>query len=412
MIVKNIAYLYVIQLLRLCLPLALLSILTKVLTGEQYSVYVYTLACASWLSIFVEYGFNISATRRIATGTELLGTRNVILQTQAARLLLVVISVIFLAWAILGSSVFSMYPEWALSAWLLGVMTGLTPTYYYQALSRLKLVALLEVGTGVLSVSIVLLLIQGPEDFWRLCTLLVLMRLQIWQLLERQMLKDHALSWRDSFRLRHGMKSLKDGWKIFLAQVAGSLYTSFNIVLLGGVSTAYAVAVYGSSERLIRAGVTFITQAASAIFPRLNALKTSDLRKLSRTRAQTLIAFSIGGLLFVPAIWLLAPLISNSLFHGTLPELTDTLRVMAWAFPAIAINHPLAMHFFVVERKEHLINRVVFAAVPVSLAAGYTFAREYGAIGMAVAWVSVEWLVTVGLAILFFLNNKRSQSHL
>lgn len=411
MIAKNIAYLYVIQLLRLCLPLALLSILTKVLTGAQYSVYVYTLACASWLSIFVEYGFNISATRRIATGTELLGTRNVILQTQAARLLLVAMSVIFLVWAVLGSSVFSLYPEWALSAWLVGVMTGLTPNYYYQALSRLKLLALLEVGSGVLSVSVVLLLIQGPEDFWRLCTLLVLMRLLIWQVLERQMLKNHSLSWSDSFRIRHGMESLKDGWKIFLVQVAGSLYTSFNIVLLGGVSTAYAVAVYGSSERLIRAGVTFITQAASAIFPRLNALKASDSGKLSRTRGQTLIAFSIGGLLFVPVIWVLAPLISDSLFHGTLPELTETLRVMAWAFPAIAINHPLAIHFFVVERKEHLINRVVFAAVPVSLAAGYAFSREYGAMGMAVAWVSVEWVVTVGLAIIFYINNQHSQLH-
>lgn len=409
MVLKNIIYLYAIQLLRLGLPLVLLSILTDVLTGVQYSVYVYTLACGAWLSIFVEYGFNVSATRRIAATTEPCALRDVVLQTQAARWLLAGSTLVFLVWAIVFSSVFSAHTEWALCSWLLGVMTGLTPTYYFQAVSRLRLVAMLEVGGGVLTCTAVLQLIHSPVDFWRLCVVLVLVRLVIWQILERKLLTEHRLHRCESFRIELGLIALKDGWKIFLVQAAASLYTSFNIVFLGGVSSAYAVAVYGSCERLIRAGITFIGQASSAIFPRLNILKATDTTQLSRARRISLIAFSTGGLLCVPLIYVLAPLISTVLFHDKLPGLTTTLKIMAWVVPAIAISNVLAIHFLVVDHQEHLVNRIVFAAVPVSLVAGYLLAHEYGAAGMAAAWVAVEWFVAVGLVIITHHHSTRVQ---
>lgn len=408
MVAKNIAYLYVIQLLRLCLPLALLSILTKVLSGPQYSVYVYTLASAVWLSTFVDYGFNVSATRRIAASTDAHAIRDVILQTQSARWLLAGSTLPFLVWATLASVVFSAHPEWALCAWLLGVMTGLTPTYYYQALSKLREVALLEVGGGLMTVAAVLLMVHGPEDFWRLCTILVLVRLVILWVLDRQMFSSHQLRYIETIKVRLGLVALKDGWKIFLVNVAASLYTSFNIVLLGGVSTTYAVAVYGSSERLIRAGLAFIGQATAAIFPKLTAMKSGDPARLWQARRLSLLAFIVGSTVCVPLIWWLAPLISNFLFHNALPDIAAVLSIMALVVPAIAISNVLAFHFLVVDDQEHILNWVVFSAVPISLATGYLLSREHGAVGMAAAWVMVEWFVSIVLAAVIFHRLKRS----
>lgn len=409
MVAKNIAYLYVIQLLRLCLPLALLSILTKILSEQQYSVYIYTLASATWLSIFVEYGFNVSATRRIAASMEPHVTRDVILQTQAARWLLTGSTLLFLGWALFASSVFADNREWAVCAWLLGVMTGLTPTYYYQAISKLRIVALMEVGGGVLTVASILLLIHSPEDFWRLCMVLVVVRLVIWQVLDRQMFSDHHLSYREAFQTRPAVVALKDGWKIFLVQAAASLYTSFNVVLLGGVSTAYAVAVYGSCDRLIRSGLTFVGQATAAIFPRLNAMKSNEPDKLPRARRLSLLAFIVGSTAGLPLIWWAAPPISGLLFHDKLPDLVPVLRIMALVVPAIAISNVLGFHYLVIDRQEHILNWVVFAAVPISLVSGYLLARAHGAAGMAAAWVAVEWLVSIALAAIIYHRHKRSQ---
>ncbi len=85
--------------------------------------------------------------------------------------------------------------------------------------------------------------------------------------------------------------------------------------------------------------------------------------------------------------------------------MTATLKIMAWVVPAIAIENVLAMHFLVVDRKEQLVNRVVFAVVPMSLATGYLLLKEIGAVGMAAAWVSIECLVVIGLAVSIYRNH-------
>ena len=63
------------------------------------------------------------------------------------------------------------------------------------------------------------------------------------------------------------------------------------------------------------------------------------------------------------------------------------------------------MHFLVVDSKVQLVSRVVFAVVPISLATGYLLSKEIGAAGMAVAWVSIEWLVVIGLAVSVYRNH-------
>jgi PST family polysaccharide transporter len=409
LVAKNIAYLYVIQLLRLSLPLALLSVLTKVLSGTQYSVYIYTLASAVWLSTFVEYGFNVSGTRRVAAAAEPDALRAIIIETQAAKWLLVGLSVIFLFWALTFSAVFQPYPEWAACAWLLGVMMGMTPGHYYQGTSNLRLVAMLEIIGSILIFAFILLLVRSTHDFWRLGVALVSIRLMIWQTLEQQMLSKIGLRYVETLAIRRGVLALKDGWRIFLVNVSASLYTSFNIVLLGGVSNAYAVAVYGSCERLIRAGLAFIAQATSAIFPKLASMKSGDSVQLSKTRRLSLLAFAMGSIVCLPLVWFSAPLLSKYLFNETLPDLAHVLRIMALVIPAIAISNVLAFHFLVVDHQEHILNWVVAAAVPVSLAMGYLLSSTYGAAGMASTWVVIEWLVTLTLAAIIYRRYRRTQ---
>lgn len=409
-VVRNIAYLYVIQLLRLCLPLALLSILTKTLTSAQYSVYIYTLSSAAFLSIFVEYGFNVSATRRITTSVDKESIREIILQTQAARWILTWITVLFFLWVFFISNVFSNNYDWALTAWLLGVMTGLTPTYYYQAISQLRIVAVLEVFSGSVIFIVVFLFVEEANDFSILSITMIISRFFIWQILERRMCKKYELTIQSFFCVREGMHALKDGWKIFLVQASASLYTTFNVILLGGVSSSYAVAVYGSCDRVIRAGLSFVTQATSAIFPHLNALKMQDVKKLRKAQKISLSVFALGSILCFPIIWFLAPVISNQLFHGTLPDAVKVLRVMALVVPAIAVGNVLAFHFLVVNNQESLLNRTIFSAVPISFLISYWLASAHGAFGMAVAWVTVEWFVTMTLAIIvYFRHHQRSK---
>ena len=402
-------YLYLIQILRLILPLSLLSILTDVLKADQYGVYVYTLSCAAWMSIFVEYGFNISATRRIAESDEVVNQRSTVVQTQAAKLILSVISSIFLVWALYASSVYETNSLWAFAAWILGVLMGLMPNYYYQGRSQLKAVAITEVTAGIFIVAFTTLLIRDSSKFWCLGIILLVARLSAWYYLQRKMMNDLGIRYGEFLSLTNGMISLRDGWRIFLVQAAASIYTSFNVVLLGVTSDSNAVAAYGSSERLVRAGLSFIAQATNAIFPHFNRMKIENPEKLKNARVFTLIAFVFGSFIAAGIIHAVAPYASTYLFGGKFPQIDRTLQWMAYVVPAIAISNVLAFHYLVVDRKENLLNAVVFSAVPLSLTAGYFLSKHYGALGMAAAWVAVEWYVSCALIIILTFGFKRSK---
>jgi len=403
---KNITYLFIIQFIRLLLPFVLLRVLIKVLTSEQFSVYIYTMACATWLSTFVEYGFNTSATRRIASCDNLEARKEIIIQTQIAKVLLSTITLVFLAWSTLGMSVFSPYPEWALTAWLIGVLIGITPTYYFQATSQLSLPALLEVGGGLITIAGVFLLIDDSSDFPLLTILLILVRLVIWKVLEKKMYVENEVRTLRFYQINKGILALKDGWNIFIIQAGSSIYTTFNVVLLGGVSTASAVATYGSSERMIRVSLVFINQVSMAIFPWFNKLKHTDPIKLFKMRRVSILYFATGGLFIIPLIWGLSPLISDILFLGNIPDLSLNLRVMAFVVPAIAINNALTLQFFTVDLNEHLVIKIILTAAPISIILGYFLSKNYGALGMATTWVGIEWAIVAMLGFLIHYQHK------
>jgi PST family polysaccharide transporter len=104
--------LYAIQLLRLGLPLAMLSILMKFFTGVHCGNSVKKVVCGAWLSIFVKYFFNLSPTRSEDASAEPSSERGVILQTMASRCLLAIFTLRIMAWvmpAIFISIVLSFY---------------------------------------------------------------------------------------------------------------------------------------------------------------------------------------------------------------------------------------------------------------------------------------------------------------
>ena len=83
MLAKNILILSLVHLVRLLLPLLLIPLLANRISGGEFGVYMYALSFAAWLAIFVEYGFNISSTREIASSVAPEKIRTVIIGTQS-----------------------------------------------------------------------------------------------------------------------------------------------------------------------------------------------------------------------------------------------------------------------------------------------------------------------------------------
>lgn len=397
LLLSNLLYMYLLQIIRLLFPLVLIPVLTRVLSPESFGIYIYTISCAMWLSIIVDYGFNISATRKLSALTDKSEMKNIVARTQSAKILLGAFSIIFLVIGYFFLKSFAAKPIWLLLSWALGVMLGLTPVYYFQAINDLKFPSVVEVSSGILLLVTVLTFVKSDAEFTLLACLMFFSRVIAWKIIERRVLTQLQLKYREILNFSMVKSTLKEGWDIFLLQGAVSFYTSFNVVLVGFLCGPVAVGGYAAAERIIRTGLTFIAQASAVLFPKVVALRVQDRAALQKLRKISLVGFGCIGLLGMFSAWAASSLIMSLLFSNKFPEARHIFNVMALVFPAIAIGNVLSFQYLMAENKEKILNGVIVVAAMVSLAIGYPVVSYFGAVGMAYLWISVEWCILIAL---------------
>lgn len=87
---SNTAWQYLLQLVKYILPLVTLPYLARVLKPEGYALFAYVTAVMTYAQVVVEFGFNLSGTKRIAHASSTTSASTVIGEITAARLILAV----------------------------------------------------------------------------------------------------------------------------------------------------------------------------------------------------------------------------------------------------------------------------------------------------------------------------------
>lgn len=398
LLLQNIFILVMVYAVRMLIPLLAIPILARTISESDYGVYMYAIAFSAWVSIFIEYGFNISSTRDIASGRPVLDT---VAGTQSAKIILVGLTIPLLILSVVAFPVFSGKVLWASFGWLSGVLAAFSPIYYFQGKERLWLVGVVETLSGGLLLGGILLLIKRESDAGLLPYILLVSRLLGPFLLTLIMSKETG------FRLRHiafsrGVVFLKSGFDFFIFQAVVSLYTSFNVIFLGFFCSPIQVGIYASAEKVMRAGLGFIGQASNAIFPRISALKTTNFQEMKKLRRMVLMGFGCVGVLGMFLVWGVSPYVARYFFGGRVVGVDAMLNIMACIIPAIALSNVLGFQYLVVDRKEKAFNKIVVVCAMLSLPLSYLLVKILMAEGMAYAWMVVEWTITLSICFSVF----------
>lgn len=411
MLAKNILILSLVHVIRLILPLLIIPLLTRRIDAGEFGIYMYTISFAAWLSIFIEYGFNISSTREVASSARGEEIWRIVKGTQSAKVLLSTMALPLLLIAAIFIPVFQGHFYWACAAWVLGFLSALSPIYYYQGKEKLRMVGITEAGSGLLTLVAVYFLINSTADFYRLPLIMAIARLISFAVLTAGMYREIGTQSGQLFDFQDGWRALRTGFDIFVFQGAVSFYTSFNVVFLGFFCSPIQVGAYAAAERLMRAGLGFITQFSNAIFPRLNSLRMDQNLKMEQMRKAVLGGFLVIGLLGMLVTWWAAPVIALYLFPASHTEVNEIVRILALLIPAIALSNVLGFQYLLVDRKERLFNRIIGFAAVLNIVLAYCLVNVWQVRGMAFSWVAVEWVVTLLLAISVFLlsKNKKGQ---
>lgn len=250
--IKDVFYLIALQGLNYIVPLLVLPYLMKVLGAEKFGYIGFSLAVAQYLMLLVDFGFNLSATKRIALAKDNQQELNKIFSaTVYAK-----IGLLLLSFALLF--VVSLVPEFAVYRTTMLVMflvvmgqAGLF-VFLFQGLGQIKWVSIFN---GIAKVSVLPLtfwLVKSPDDYlWAafLQGMVAIVAAVIsWGMIAKnKWVKFVSVSWSNV------KEELSESFPIFLSTAATSIYTACFVLILGYFATPQEVGQYSAVDRIMRA---------------------------------------------------------------------------------------------------------------------------------------------------------------
>jgi polysaccharide transporter, PST family len=396
-LVQNVIALYGVQICTYALPLITFPYLARVLGPSGWGSVVFAQAIGAVIAVFVEYGFDLSASRETSR------------HRNEPRLLSELISGVLGAKVLLAAlcicgAVFSrrfthhVAPSLALfwSSTIWGVCQGINMLWYFQGLERMRLASALEIGGKVVATLSIFVLVHNPNDGWKVmaaqCVGCVVAHGVTVVLAYREV----GFVWPTLSSVLH---ALRLGWSMFLFRAVQGLTGSLNGLVLGWVAPMAALGQYAGAERISRVFQQGLWPINQALYPNL----TKQMRD-NRHDAMKMVRLSIFllgslGLLFGLILFLGAPLLVHVVlgdaFHGSI----SALRVFALWIPLIALSTVIIFQLLLPNQMDDQFNVVVFTAGILGFGCALLLAPGFQAVGIAWSVVVAQLYTLIAFSV-------------
>ncbi len=376
-------------------PLVTVPYLARVLGVAGWGLVAFAQAFGVYVSLFVEYGFALSATREIARhrqDEEKLAEITAGVLGAKALLAASAIGIALVArWLV---PIFQSHPDllWAATLWALA--QGFSVLWFFQGFEQMKFVAALDFFGKALATVGIFILVRAPSDGWKV------LALQAVGALIAVVVGSVVIYSRVRFQLPRwaSMRSaMRMGWSMFLFRSSVSLYTAGNAFILGLFVSPEFVGYYAGAEKISKALVSLLNPVSQTIFPRISHLVQSAKARAARLARISFIVMSAGGVLMGAAIALLAPLMVRLILGHSYAPAIPVLRILALLPPLIALSNVFGIQWMLPLGMDRTFNAIILTAGVINIVLAIALAPAYRALGMAWSVVGAETFVTVGI---------------
>ncbi len=360
--VRNALFLYGVQISGYVFPFVTISYLSRVLSPEKIGLIGLATYFMWYFNTLTEYGFNLTATRRIAIQKDSPEAVNQIFNAvMLAKGLLTVVG-----FAVMMTVVF-LNPRYR-DHWVLFPLCFLTvvggwlfPMWLYQGMERMGTVAARDFIAKLIATVLTLIVVRKESDYLYAAGLqsgatVVAGAISLALAPRICGVRFKLVPWSEIVAV------LRQGWAVFLSMAAGTLTSNTNVFILGQIASSTAeVAYYTNATRLIVAMRMLVNPVVTALYPHIShlAAKSSGgaiafLRKYSLLMALPFLLMSIVTFAF-------APFIVHKLF-GTKFDYTPSillLRILSFQPFLLALSHSYATYYMLAFGFEKQWSRII-----------------------------------------------------
>jgi polysaccharide transporter, PST family len=392
---QNVIGLYAMQIAQFIVPLITLPYLARVLEPSAFGLVVFAQGFALLLVVFIDWGFGFTGTRSAAENqTDPDGLSRIVQRVRGAQLLLSAVSVPIALAALTFIPKMTDHPEFLVLAWVAAFATALTPGWFFVGIEKPRLIALIQLGVRVLGAALTFVLVKGPGDAWIVMALFAASSLAGWVAADALMYR--RVMFRRP-RLRASVTEVRHASTIFMGIFAATLYSSFNVVLLGLFQPSADVAHFGAAERPVRVALTLLSPIGVAVIPRLIALQAAGRRERARELLTITVAVAtVPALLITAGLALFAPTIIGVVYGDRFVDASvPILRVLSLIIP-LGIVGAVFGTWLISQHKDRVAALIVLRAGILNVVLGTVLTLSFGPIGMAWSVVAAEATVALG----------------
>ncbi|WP_298485359.1 oligosaccharide flippase family protein [uncultured Maribacter sp.] len=251
-LLSNLGYLSIIKVFNLILPLLIFPYLLRVLGKENYGLIIFAESIITYFVIFINYGFNLSATKEISIHrNDKKKVNEIISSVYIIKGIFFIISFCFLFIVFYLSDIAETNKMLFFLTMSLGVYEFLNPVWYFQGIEKLKPITIISLISKLAFLIAIFLFVKNQEDFLLvplingLClTTPLLVILSILYKKENLSLK---------FPQKHILlKYFKESSLYFTSSISIQIVTNTNRFLIGSLIGLDKLAIYDILEKFIR----------------------------------------------------------------------------------------------------------------------------------------------------------------
>jgi len=249
------------------IPLITLPYLVRTLGIENFGLVNFALAFAMYFGAIIQYGFRITATKKIALKRDNLTEVSEIFSTviSASVILSLVCSIIFL-FIVFAVDIFNQHFQLYFFTLLFLVFQNLFPIWFFQGMEKMKFIAFINFSNKLFYLLALFYFVKDHDDY-NLVPLLSAVSALISLVIAFIVIKRHfhiQFKRPKTYKIK---RLLIEGRHAFIGQLAPNLYNNSSLFLLGLFTNNVIVGQYTAAIRVIEAIMSACNILTSTFLP-------------------------------------------------------------------------------------------------------------------------------------------------
>lgn len=251
-VVKNGIWLYALQFFNTVIPLLTIPYITRILSTAQYGIFSIALNWIGYFQVVIEYGFGMSATRKIAANEKNRDSNELsklLFTVLCSRIVLFIASMIILlpTTLLIIRDRMEILSIFVLAVCLFGYC--FQQNWLFQGLQDMKYISIINMCARIISTVCIFIFIKTQRDLLLYCVFYAISPLIAGIsgfLIAYNKYQLHFVK----ISISNIVQEIKDGWFIFTTQLSSKVFGAIGITFLGIFSTNADVGIFSAIQKI------------------------------------------------------------------------------------------------------------------------------------------------------------------